>query len=111
MAKEFEIYKNAIAVFLSGELDQYAAAVLKNKIDIEVESSGKKNLIIDLSDVTFMDSSGIGLILGRCKMLSPLGGKVAVCGGNANVRKVIELSGIEKIVQWFESSDEAAGKI
>ena len=107
MAKEFEIFKNGIAVFLSGELDQYAAAALKTKIDIEVEASGKKNLIIDLSDVSFMDSSGIGLIIGRYKILQSLGGRVVTCGGNPNVRKVITLSRIEKIVPWFDSIEDA----
>lgn len=108
MAKHFTVYKNAAHVLLSGELDQYAAAALKNKIDIEVEESGKNNLIMDLTDVNFMDSSGIGLIIGRYKVLRPLGGGVAVCGANPGVRRVIELSGIEKLIPYFSTADEAA---
>ena len=110
MAKQFTTYKNAAAVFLSGELDQYAAADLKSKIDVEIEASGKKNLIIDLSEVSFMDSSGIGLIIGRYKMLRPLGGSVAVCGANESVRRVIELSGLERLIPYYDTAEEAAKK-
>ena len=99
--------KNSVTVFLDGELDQYAAAEIKGKIDVEMENSDKKNLIIDLSKVTLMDSSGIGLIIGRFKQLSPIGGKVAVSGGNSGVRKVIDLSGVKKIIPYFESASEA----
>ena len=86
MERKFKKYKNSVAVFLDGELDQYAAAEIKGKIDVEMENSEKKNLIIDLSKVTLMDSSGIGLIIGRYRMLTPVGGKVAISGGNNAVR-------------------------
>lgn len=107
MDRKIVKYKNSVAVFLDGELDQYAAAEIKGKIDVEMENSDKKNLIIDLSKVTLMDSSGIGLIIGRYKRLTPIGGKVAISGGNSGVRKVIDLSGIKKIIPYFENASEA----
>jgi len=107
MKKRFTMLKNSVAVHLEGELDQYLAAEVKCKIDIEMENSGKKNLIIDLSDVTLMDSSGIGLILGRYKILKSLGGGVCVCNAESSVKRVLELSGIEKIIKCFDTIDEA----
>lgn len=107
MERKFKKYKNSVAVFLDGELDQYAAAEIKGKIDVEMENSEKKNLIIDLSKVTLMDSSGIGLIIGRYRMLTPVGGKVAISGGNNAVRKVVDLSGIKRIIPCFNSAEEA----
>ena len=107
MLKEVKKMKNAVAVYLDGELDQYAAAELKSKIDVEAELSGKKNLIIDLTDVSLMDSSGIGLIIGRYKTLAPLGGFVALSGGNDGVKRVIKLSGIEKIIQTYDTASDA----
>ena len=107
MDRKIVKYKNSVAVFLDGELDQYAAAEIKSKIDVEMENSDKKNLIIDLSKVTLMDSSGIGLIIGRYKRLGAIGGKVAISGGNSGIRKVIDLSGIKKIIPYFENADEA----
>ena len=107
MSRQFIKCKNALAVFLEGELDQYAAAEIKSKIDVEMENSEKKNLIIDLSKVTLMDSSGIGLIIGRYKILNPIGGKVAISGGIGAVKKVIELSGIQKLIPYYNSVEEA----
>ena len=107
MAKMFRTMKNALLVSLSGELDQYAAADLKGRIDVEIQSSTKKNLIIDLSGVTLMDSSGIGLIVGRYKIIHSLGGKLAICGANAYIEKMIALSGIKKIIPTFKDADEA----
>ena len=107
MAKMFRTMKNALLVSLSGELDQYAAADLKGRIDVEIQSSTKKNLIIDLSGVTLMDSSGIGLIVGRYKIIHSLGGKLALCGANAYIEKMIALSGIKKIIPTFKDADEA----
>lgn len=107
MAKEFETVKNALVVNLVGEIDQYAAAELKQRIDLEIESSSKKNLIINLFDVTLMDSSGIGLIVGRYKAVRSLGGSLVLCGAIPSVRKMIELSGIGKIVKSYNNISEA----
>lgn len=107
MAKEFETTKNALLVRLAGEIDQYAAAELKTRIDLEIRCSAKKNIIMDLSLVTMMDSSGIGLIVGRYKTAQSLGGNLAVCGASATIEKVINLSGIRKVIECFESAEEA----
>ncbi len=105
--KMFKSMKNSLLVCLSGELDQYAAADLKSKIDIEIQVSQKRNLIIDLSRVTLMDSSGIGLIVGRYKIIHSLGGKLAICGLNEYVDKMITLSGIKKIIPSYQNAEEA----
>ena len=107
MIKEFETSKNSLVVYLHGEIDQYAAAELKTRIDIEVKSSTKRNLIIDLSHVELMDSSGIGLIVGRYKLTTSLGGKFAVCNASDYVKKMIELSGITKVINYYSNVSEA----
>ncbi len=109
--KMFKNMKNSLLVSLSGELDQYAAADLKSKIDIEIQIAQKKNLIIDLSRVSLMDSSGIGLIVGRYKIIHSLGGKLAICGANEYVEKMIALSGIKKIIPSYKNAEEADRKI
>lgn len=107
MGKDFIVKNDALIVCLSGEIDQYAAAVLKEKIDIEIEVTSKKNLIFDLRDVTLMDSSGIGLILGRYKLVKMYSGSVALCGASPTVKKIIDLSGITKIIPHFKKREEA----
>lgn len=107
MPKQFENVKNALVVYLAGEVDQYAAAQMKERIDIEIENSVNHNLIFDLSEVSLMDSSGIGLIVGRYKLINSLGGKVLLCGGSEMINKMIVLSGIGKIVNICKNLEEA----
>lgn len=107
LVKEFDNSKNALIVNLRGEIDQFAAAELKEKIDIEIESSSKQNLIINLAEVKLMDSSGIGLIVGRYKAIRSLGGNIALCCASPFVRKMIELSGLGKIIKCYDSISEA----
>lgn len=107
MAKDFLIKNNSLVVCLNGEIDQYVVAELKDKIDIEIEVTAKKNLIFDLSNVTLMDSSGIGLILGRYKKIKILNGGVALCNASSSVKKIIDLSGITKIIPYYKNRDLA----
>jgi stage II sporulation protein AA (anti-sigma F factor antagonist) len=107
MTKNFLTGKNSLIIQLHGEIDQYAAAELKESIDIEIENSPKKNLIIDLKDVDLMDSSGIGLIVGRYKIVTSIGGKLALCNASKSVEKMLKLSGIEKIVKHYQTLAEA----
>ena len=107
MAKIFSEGKNAIIVSLYGEVDQYIAAELKGRIDIEIQSSLKRNVIIDLKNVEMMDSSGIGLIVGRYKLTTSLGGKFAICNADSNVQRMLELSGITKVIKYCNTLAEA----
>ena len=107
MANNFKTGKNSLIVSLKGEIDQYAAAELKEAIDIEIESTPKKNLIFNLEEVTLMDSSGIGLIVGRYKLITSLGGKMVLCGASKSVSKMLKLSGIEKIIASYKTLQEA----
>ncbi len=107
MSKDFSLGKNSLIVHLRGEIDQYAAAELKENIDIEIENSPKKNLIFDLMGVSLMDSSGIGLIVGRYKLVTSLGGRVLICNASESVLKMIKLSGIQKVIEIFKTQSEA----
>ena len=107
MENQIEFIKNTVVVKLNGEIDQHAATRLRDRIDIEIVNSPGKNLIIDLDGVTLMDSSGIGLIVGRYKNVKSLGGNLALSGGNDYIRKMIDLSGIKKIVNMYSSIEDA----
>ena len=107
MSKQFSLGKNSLIVNLSGEIDQYAAAQLKETIDVEIENSPRKNLVFDLKEVNMMDSSGIGLIVGRYKLISSRGGKMALCSASETVSKMLKLSGIEKVIKLYPSLNDA----
>ena len=89
--------ENKITAFLSGEIDHHIASALRNEIDLAIRENDPNILILDFAKVSFMDSSGIGLVMGRYKLMSELNGKVVVQNPPSHIKKVMKLSGIEKI--------------
>ena len=67
--------------------------------------------MFDFSKLHFMDSSGIGLIMGRYKLLAPVGGKVLLAGVSPQLDRLISISGIYKIVGWAKDVTEALAKL
>ena len=84
-----------IFIRLSGELDHHSAKGLLRRLDQEIEKALPTQLTLDLSGVTFMDSSGVGLILGRHRLLHSLGGNVVVQKAPREIKRMLSLAGIE----------------
>ncbi len=82
---------------LNGEIDHHTTLPIRLDIDDKIESCRPKSVILDFADVTFMDSSGIGLVMGRYKLLSELGGVLEVTGLSNNSYKVMRLAGLDRI--------------
>ena len=80
------------------ELDQRAAAQIRGELDGLLRDPMIRHLVLDLSGITFMDSSGIGLIIGRYKLLAKRGGSVSVKNADARVNRIFEMSGLYRIV-------------
>ena len=90
---------------LIGELDHHAAAEVRQTIDTALLSCRPQTLRLDLSRLTFMDSSGIGLVMGRFRTVQPLGGKLIVSNLSPQVYKIMKLAGLEKIVTLSKRED------
>ena len=75
---------------------------IRRKADYEIERYMPRKVVFDFDSVTFMDSSGIGLIIGRYKFTNMLGGKLEVANLTQNVRKIFEMSGILKLIPVTE---------
>ena len=86
-----------VTVYLSGELDHHAARPLREQIDGIAEQCGAKTLRLDFEGVPFMDSSGIGLIMGRYRMMRALGGELQVTGMSERLRSIMRLGGLERL--------------
>ena len=91
--------RGALVVRLMGELDHSEAARVRAEVDGLIEDTCARRLVFDLSDLDFMDSSGIGLIIGRYKRLSRRGGSVAVRGSNARIDRIFEMAGLYQLVE------------
>ena len=93
-----EYIGTTLIVELKGEIDQSCAARLRIEIDRKIQENHIKNLVLDFGKVSFMDSSGIGVILGRYKQIKALGGKTMIIRPQPQVDKVLELSGLKKLM-------------
>lgn len=111
MNLKFEVIKNCLVVHLYGELDHHSTEEVRAKIDDRIVEEGINKLVMDFSSVTFMDSSGIGTVIGRYKKVSELNGSICVAGIKNSVKKVFELSGMFKIIKSYENVNEAITNI
>jgi len=103
---EFEVINKNLLVRFNGELDHHTAADIRGKIDNFYSNNLLKNIIIDLNSLQFMDSSGIGLIMGRYKLSSNNNGKVYLINVSSRVEKILSMSGILKIVTIINNLSE-----
>ena len=88
-----------LRIKLRGEIDHHSAAVVRGAIDDMIRAKRPRELIIDMSAVDFMDSSGLGLIMGRYAIMKEMGGIVSVLDPNPATKKIMSLAGLERIVK------------
>ncbi len=101
---EIKIKKSAdnLFIFLSGELDEYNAVKIRPIIDDVLDKNYNINKVIfDLSSLSFMDSTGIGMLIGRYKKLAGFNIPVYLAGATFNVEKIIEISGLYSIMPKY----------
>jgi len=96
----------AMYVKLVGDIDHHKAKNIREKIDFEITLQKPKELVLDFNLVSFMDSSGIGLIMGRYTTISSYGGKLAVINVNSNIYKVMVLSNLPKLATIKKRGEE-----
>ena len=91
--------KQKILLFrISEEIDEFKVKEIRRKADYEIERFMPKRVIFDFNRVSFMDSSGIGMVIGRYKQTSMLGGKMEITNLRPAVRKIFEMSGVLKLI-------------
>lgn len=107
MYLKFEKNNNILIASLIGELDHHSAEEVRVKIDDRIERENAQRLILNFGGVTFMDSSGIGVVVGRSKKMTSRGGTLCVVDLSRGVNRVFELSGLFKIINHYRDVDEA----
>ena len=93
-----------LTVYLSGEIDHHSAKGMREEIDKAIEYGMPSLLILDFSDVTFMDSSGIGLVMGRYRLLQKTGSTLNLVNLPENIYKIMKLAGIERLASLEKRS-------
>ena len=111
MEASLKIMGQTLVVSPIGDLDHHSAASLREMIDKEAQRKGARNILFDFSKVEFMDSSGIGLIIGRYKLADSNGGVTAVCHMKDSLKRIFDISGLKKIIQSYRDINEALSQI
>lgn len=99
MSVEINVTGEVVTAYLSGELDHHAAKEMREVIDNAVELNMPTLLVLDFKNISFMDSSGIGLVMGRYRNLQKSGAELHISGTSPNIYKVLKLAGIEKLAK------------
>ena len=98
MESKFYEEDKLIVFKITDEIDDHSVQMIRRRIDYEIERYMPKKIIFDFNSVTFMDSAGIGLIIGRYKFARMLGAKIELTNLGTSIRKIFEMSGVLKIV-------------
>ncbi len=107
MKLEKKIERLTLLLRLDGELDMQTASTVRQAIDIEIEKRGIRKVILNFQNVRFIDSSGLGVIIGRYKKLLPLGGTLKICNVPPQIYRIMELSGLPKIINFYVDEAQA----
>lgn len=107
MHLHFKQKNKTILIMVSGEIDHHTSKELRRQTESAMSEMGGRNLIFDFTNVTFMDSSGIGMLIGRYKQLQSMQGRIAIICKEEKVIEIIRLSGLTKLFPIFDSLEEA----
>ena len=80
------------------DIDECCVQKIRRRIDNEIQRYMPKEVIFDFSNVSFMDSAGIGLIIGRYKLINMIGGELKIANVNTQIKKIFEMSGLLRLI-------------
>jgi len=96
-------------IALSGEVDLYTAPEFKQQL-LDVISNGGKDVVVDFTDTTFIDSTTLGVLVGGVKRLRVQDGRLALVCSDRNITKIFEITGLDRVFTIFPTRDEALAK-
>ena len=96
---EFEFKESVLIAHVTGEIDHHSALCVREAVDKQIFSKRPSKLLLELSHVGFMDSSGLGLIMGRYTLMKKLGGSTALLDPSEAIMRIVSLAGLERIVK------------
>lgn len=104
---DMNVKESVLCIRLTGELDHHTAETLKQKVTQSLEKDDIRHIVLNLEDLSFMDSSGLGVILGRYKQIKQIGGEMVVCAISPAVKRLFDMSGLFKIIRFEQSEQQA----
>ena len=103
-----DVYKRQLLnLEIDEEIDHHKAEILRRNADYEIQRRNPKRVILDFNNVYFMDSAGIGMVIGRYKTASMVGAKLEMKNVRKNIRKIFEMTGVLKIIPIIEEEEKS----
>ena len=106
MEVQLQMKQGELIAFLDGEIDHHCARELREEIDSAASRTQPRVLTLDFSGVQFMDSSGVGLIMGRYRLVSEWGGEICVANLPRRLERLVSLAGIRDLCTIIRSKEE-----
>ena len=112
MDLQIEVFKNKkhAVLSLSGEVDAYTSTHFRD-IMLGVIEEGLYNIVIDMAMVEYIDSSGLGALVGGLKRITEKNGKIYIVSGSDQVKKVFEITGLGRVFEMFDNTEDAVSEI
>lgn len=98
MRVESKVFNQTLYVAMYGELDEYTAIYTRNELDTIINDCEMKRVVVDLSELTFMDSTGVGIMIGRFKKLKSKGIPIFIANPSKTVDKIFTMTGLYEIM-------------
>ena len=98
----YERVQSTLVLHLPREIDHHSSKEIRERTEEYLRESYIRHIVFDFSQTTFMDSSGIGAILGRYKRMREKGGSVMICGADERIRRILHISGVDKLIPEVE---------
>ncbi|HEX2110071.1 MAG TPA: STAS domain-containing protein [Gaiellaceae bacterium] len=108
--KTEKLRDDAYLIALSGEVDLYTAPEFKQQL-LEIVGQGGRDVVIDFTDTTFIDSTTLGVLVGGVKRLRPNGGQLSLVCSDRNIAKIFEITGLDKVFPIYATRNEAVEKL
>ena len=100
------IDEKMLKIYITEEIDHHTSSVIRTRLDYEISRFRPKKVIINLEKVKFMDSAGIGLIIGRYKITKSYGGCLEIENTSQKLMSIFEMAGLQKIITFNENKKE-----
>ena len=104
---KYQVQENCLTVFLPHELDHHNAEEIRKESDHLIERNHIRYVIFDFAETNFMDSSGIGMVLGRYRKMDQTEGKIAIVSCSKTIRNILNMAGVFSVIDYFDTKEEA----
>jgi anti-sigma B factor antagonist len=99
-----------VTLALRGEIDVYTAPDVRQKV-LDVVASGRCLIVVNLQDVTYLDSTGLGVLIGALRRARELGGDIAFVSSNARVNRILDITGLSRVFHMCSSEQSAVAML